>query len=157
MDLQPVLIVSHDSEENGMAKWFNGNIMNAVQATLSTARISWQYWTWALEDTTDKYNPVPHKDTRSSPHQACVKILNTCEETIRTMCTIFHGARPNSGLLRQILGRPVWRRKSRGAGNEKWMWKRYTWKKHHTENSNGRSEWLSIPAAHSTHNQNHNP
>lgn len=64
-----VPIVPHNSEENGLVERFNGTIMNAVRVALRTANISWEYWTWALEDATDKYNQLAHKGTGASLHQ----------------------------------------------------------------------------------------
>lgn len=54
MDVQDVPIVSHNSEENGMAEIFNIKIINKVRAALSTAKKSGKYWTWAFADTTEK-------------------------------------------------------------------------------------------------------
>lgn len=70
MDVQRVQIVPKKSEENEIDECFNGIIMNDVRTALHTTGMSWEYWTWALADATDKYNQLPQNGTCKSPHQA---------------------------------------------------------------------------------------
>lgn len=70
MDIQHMPIIPHNPEENGLAERFNLTIMNSVRTALETAEMSWQYWTWALQDATDKYNHFPHRTTNATPQQA---------------------------------------------------------------------------------------
>lgn len=70
-DIKHVPIVAHNSEENGVAVWFNLTIMNAIRTALITTKMMCSYWSWALADATDKYNQLPHASTENSPHEAC--------------------------------------------------------------------------------------
>lgn len=67
MDVHHVPIVPNNSEENVLAESFNGTIMNAVRAVLSTANIPWEYCTWSLAYVTDKYKQLRHKGNMSKP------------------------------------------------------------------------------------------
>lgn len=69
MDVQHVPIVPKNQEENGIAETYNGKIMNAVRAALSTAKMSWSYRPWALADANDKYNQLPHTGTGRTPQE----------------------------------------------------------------------------------------
>lgn len=62
-NIQHLPTVPQNSEENGVAERFNLTIMNAVRAALTTTHMTWDYWTWALADATEKYNQLPHAST----------------------------------------------------------------------------------------------
>lgn len=69
MGIKHIPAILFNSEQNGIAERFNRKVMNAVRAALRTTVMSWEYWSWALMDATDKYNQLPHKATVKSPNE----------------------------------------------------------------------------------------
>lgn len=73
MDIEHIPAITYSSEENGITERFNRTVMNAVRTALMAANISWEYWTWALQDAVDKYNHIPHRNTGCTPQEACFR------------------------------------------------------------------------------------
>lgn len=89
MEVTDVPIVPYNSEENGMAERFNQTVMKAVRAAPRTTQMSWHsvahtvahsvgYWTWTLEDATDKYDQLPHSSTGKNTHEIWFNTNKLC-------------------------------------------------------------------------------